>query len=194
MIQRFVALILLIVSLPLLVIFFILVKITSNGPFLFVQKRTGKNGKIFRMYKVRTMVKNAERLKKKYLKLNEVDGPVFKIKNDPRFTKFGKAISYTGLDELPQLINIIKGEMAFVGPRPLPVSEALRVPKKYQKRFEVLPGVTSPWVVKGQHALNFTQWMELDLKYIKKKSRLYDFRVSLQTAIIIFNLIWKKFT
>lgn len=194
MVQRFVALILLIISLPLLAIFFILVKITSNGPFIFVQKRTGKNGKIFRMYKIRTMVKNAERLKKKYLKLNEVDGPVFKIKNDPRFTKFGKVISYTGLDELPQLINIIKGEMAFVGPRPLPVSEALRVPKKYQKRFEVLPGVTSPWVVKGQHALNFTEWMELDLKYIKKKSRLYDFRVSLQTAIIVFNLIWKKFT
>ena len=194
MFQRFIALILFAISVPLLVVFFFFVKFNSKGPFIFKQKRMGKNKKIFIMYKIRTMVENAERLKKKYMKFNEVDGPVFKIKDDPRFTGFGKLLSYTGLDELPQLINIIKGDMAFVGPRPLPVIEALKVPKKYQKRFEVLPGVTSPWVLKGQHALNFSKWMELDLKYIKNRSRVYDIRISLSTAFLILKLIWKKFT
>ena len=194
MFQKLIAVILFILSLPLLIIFLFCVKLSSKGPFIFKQKRMGKDKKVFTMYKVRTMVWNAERLKKKYMKFNEIDGPVFKIKDDPRFTGFGKLLSYTGLDELPQLINIIKGEMAFVGPRPLPVIEALKVPKKYQKRFEVLPGVTSPWVLKGQHTLNFSKWMELDLKYIKNRSRVYDIRISLSTAFLILKLIWKKFT
>jgi lipopolysaccharide/colanic/teichoic acid biosynthesis glycosyltransferase len=154
----------------------------------------GKDKKVFTMYKIRTMVWNAERLKKKYVELNEVDGPAFKIKNDPRFTKFGRALSSTGLDELPQLINIIKGEMAFVGSRPLPVEEALRIPKKYQKRFAVLPGLTSPWVLKGQHNLNFIQWMELDVEYSEKRSRVYDLKVSLLTFILLLKLIFRKLT
>jgi lipopolysaccharide/colanic/teichoic acid biosynthesis glycosyltransferase len=194
MAQRLIALILTVLFLPLLIVFYFCVKLTSRGPFIFEQRRMGKDKRIFTMYKVRTMVLNAESLKKKLMKLNEVDGPAFKIKNDPRLTKFGKAVSSIGLDELPQLINIIKGEMAFVGPRPLPVEEALRIPKKYQKRFAVLPGVTSLWVIKGQHALDFDQWMKLDLKCINTKSRIADLKISLATAFLILKLIWKKFT
>ena len=192
MLQRFIALILFLLFLPLLVVFYFFVKLTSNGPFIFKQRRMGKNKRIFTMYKVRTMVQNAERLKRRYIKLNEVDGPVFKIKDDPRFTGFGKILSYTGLDELPQLINIIKGEMAFVGPRPLPVDEAKKVPQKYQKRFNVLPGVTSPWVLKGQHNLDFKKWMELDVEYTDERSKMYDLRISLATIILIIKLIFRK--
>jgi lipopolysaccharide/colanic/teichoic acid biosynthesis glycosyltransferase len=152
----------------------------------------GKNKNIFTIYKFRTMVEDAENLKKKYLKLNEANGLVFKINNDPRFTRFGKVLSSTGLDELPQLVNIIKNEMAFVGPRPLPVNEAKKVPKKYLRRFSVLPGITSLWVIKGQHKLSFDEWMQLDLAYIDKRSKIYDLRVSLETIILILKLIWKN--
>ena len=193
MLQRLIALILFLLFLPLLVVFYFFVKLTSNGPFIFKQRRMGKNKRIFTMYKVRTMVQNAERLKNRYIKLNEVDGPVFKIKDDPRFTGFGKILSYTGLDELPQLINIIKGEMAFVGPRPLPVDEAKKVPQKYQKRFVVLPGVTSPWVLEGQHNLDFKKWMKLDLNYVKNKSRIYDLTVSIKTMLLIIKLVFGMF-
>lgn len=141
---------------------------------LFKQKRLRKDKKVFEMYKFRTMVEGAEKLKKKYAHLNEVNGPVFKIRNDPRYTKIGKFLSHTGLDELPQLINVFKGEMALVGPRPLPVDEAKRVPKKYERRFSVLPGMTSSWIIKGAHKLTFKEWMDLDLEYVKNKSFFYD--------------------
>jgi len=194
MTQRLIALFLLILSIPFWLVFYVFIKLDSKGPFIFKQKRMGKSKTTFTMYKFRTMVKNAESLKKKYLKLNQANGPVFKIKNDPRYTKFGRVLSYTGLDELPQLLNIIKGEMAFVGPRPLPVEEAKKIPKKYEQRFSVLPGVTSLWVLKGQHELSFNKWMELDLNYIKNKSGIYDLKISLGTALLILKLIWKKFT
>lgn len=138
------------------------------------------------------MVENAEALKKKYQKLNEADEPVFKIRNDPRYTHVGKFLSHTGLDEIPQLINVIRGEMALVGPRPLPASEALKVPKEYQKRFSVLPGITSPWILKGAHKLSFRQWMELDMDYIKKRSLGFDICVFLSTMLLILRLILRK--
>ncbi len=131
------------------------------------------------------MIEGAEELQKKYLNLNEASGPVFKIREDPRFTKVGRFLSHTGLDELPQLINIIKGEMALVGPRPLPEVEAKKVPKKYQKRFSVLPGATSLWVIKGSHRLTFDEWMRLDLEYLKKKSLILDFKVLALTGLIV---------
>lgn len=193
MIQKLIALLFLILFLPLFFVFFICVKLTSKGPFIFKQKRIGKNKKIFTIYKIRTMIVDAEKLKKKYFKLNEVDNHVFKIQNDPRFTKFGKVISSTGLDELPQLVNIIKGEMAFVGPRPLPVDEAMKIPKKYEERSLILPGITSTWVLKGQHKLTFAEWMILDLKYIQEKSTTYDLIISINTVLLIIKIIWKKF-
>ena len=135
------------------------------------------------------MIETAPKLKRKYLHLNEVDGPVFKIYDDPRYTKFGRFLSHIGLDELPQLVNIIKGEMAFIGPRPLPIEEAEKLPKKYQKRHQVLPGITSPWVVFGSHHLSFNQWMKLDLEYLKKKSFWYDFGIGIKTGKLIVRQI-----
>jgi len=120
-------------SLPLQLIIALLLVILSGWPILFFQKRVGKDGKIFIMYKFRTMNVGSEEQQKKLQKLNEADGPAFKIHDDPRFTKIGKFLAHTALDELPQLINVIKGEMSFVGPRPLPVEEAKKVPKKYEK-------------------------------------------------------------
>lgn len=183
MVNKIIASLVLLTALPLFALLTLLIKITSKGPIYFTQLRSGRNTKPFRIYKFRTMRQGSENEQKIYKHLNEADGPVFKIKNDPRFTKIGKWLARTGLDELPQLINIIKGEMAFVGPRPLPVNEANKIPKKYEKRFSVLPGITSTWVTKGTHKLSFTEWMELDMQYIRDKSLLRDL------SIIYFTLL-----
>lgn len=189
--KRILALILLIITSPLLLLFLI-IKLSETGPFIFKQKRAGKNNKPFWIYKIRTMVINAENLKHKIENLNEVDGPVFKVHNDPRYTKIGRFLSHTGLDELPQLINIIKGEMDFVGPRPLPVAEAELVTKKYQERLSVLPGITSPWILQGAHKLSFKEWMESDMDYIKKKSLWYDSIQLTKTFLLISSFIYKN--
>lgn len=180
------AIILIILLFPIFFIISILIKITSNGPVFFRQTRMGKNKQPFLIYKFRTMAEGAEKMQDKYRKYNEADGPVFKIKNDPRFTKIGKWLAYTGFDELPQLINIIKGDMAFVGPRPLPIAEANKIPKKYHKRFEVLPGITSTWVINGTHKLSFREWMELDMNYVENKSLFMDIKIGLQSIEMIF--------
>lgn len=168
--EKLIAIILLILLSPLFLILYIAVKMTSKGPFIFKQKRAGKNKKPFYIYKIRTMMENAEKLKSKYNHLNQADGPVFKIHDDPRFTKIGKIIAKIGFDELPQLINILKGEMSFVGPRPFPIEEAKRIPKIYQKRFDVKPGILSSWVAEGAFHNNFKKWMKLDLEDVKNKN------------------------
>jgi len=185
---RLLALTLLFLISPLLGILYIFVKSDSPGPFIFSQKRTGKDEKPFIMYKIRTMKVGADALKNKYIQKNEADGPVFKILNDPRFTRVGRWLSRSGLDELPQLWNIVKGEMSFVGPRPLPVSEAEKVPRRYKKRFSVLPGITSPWVVNGSHLLSFKAWMELDLAYVQESSLIKDIFIMVQTAVLLLQL------
>lgn len=185
MLEKVTALLLLVPISPLLVVLYFLIETTSKGDFIFKQKRLGKNKKEFELYKIRTMVDDAEKIKDMYAKLNEVEFPVFKIENDPRFTKIGKLLSHYGLDELPQLINIFKGEMSFVGPRPLPVTEAKLVPKIYDKRFSIKPGITSPWIIKGSHKLNFKEWMELDLEYIEKKSAMLDATIFFETIILM---------
>lgn len=198
--ERLLAIIIFIFFLPLLVILYTIVKLTSKGPFIFKQKRMGKDKKIFTMYKIRTMVEGAETQRfhstssgqAKLEALNEADWPAFKIYNDPRYTKIGKFLAHTALDELPQLINIIKGEMSFVGPRPLPVDEAKKVPKKYEKRFSVLPGMTSLWIVKGADHRSFKEWMEWDLEYIKNKSFYYDAKILLLTLGLIIKLLINK--
>jgi len=153
----------------------------KNYTIFFKQKRLGKDRKPFFIYKFRTMVENAEDLRSRIYHLNEADEPVFKIRNDPRYTKIGRFLARSGLDEIPQLINILKGEMALVGPRPLPVMEANKVPKKYNKRFSVLPGITSLWVVRGADHSSFNQWMEDDIEYIKNKSFWYDLKIIILT-------------
>ncbi len=189
-VHRLLALLFLVLSIPLWPILYILVKLDSPGPFIFKQKRTGKNGKTFTIFKIRTMVKNAEELKGKYRHLNEEQEPVFKIKNDPRYTKTGKFLSLVALDELPQLINVIRGEMSLVGPRPLPLDEAAKIPKKYQVRFSVLPGMTSSWIVKGSHNLKFDRWMELDCDYVKKKSLFLDIYILFLTFQTVAKLMF----
>lgn len=184
--ERFIALVMFVALSPLLLVFFILIKTTSRGPYLYIQKRTGKDMKPFWIYKIRTMVEGAEGLKSKVQSLNEADGPVFKIRQDPRYTKIGAFLSHTALDELPQLINIVKGEMAFVGPRPLPIEEAIKVPKKYHTRFSVLPGMTSTWIIEGAHALSFKRWMELDCEYARNKSVWMDIQILLRTIRVVF--------
>jgi lipopolysaccharide/colanic/teichoic acid biosynthesis glycosyltransferase len=192
--ERLFAFILYILFLPLLVILYCIVKLTSNGPFIFKQRRAGKNKKPFWIYKIRTMVENAEDQKSKIKNQNEAEWPAFKIHNDPRYTKFGKFLAHTAIDEIPQLWNIVRGEMAFVGPRPLPVEEAKRVPKKYEKRFSVLPGMTSLWIVRGADHQSFKRWMEMDLEYVKNKSSFYDLKILLQTLRLIIRLLVNKIT
>lgn len=172
-------------TLPVWIVFYFLIKTTSKGPFLFKQKRLGKNKKPFIFYKFRTMVEGAENLKSKIQNLNEADGPVFKIHNDPRYTKIGRFLAHTGLDEIPQLINIIKGEIVFIGPRPLPIEEANKVPKKYELRFSVLPGITSLWVIRGADHSSFKKWMEDDLEYIKNKNFFYDLKIIILTLWLL---------
>jgi len=137
------------------------------------------------------MIDSAEDLKSKIYHLNEADGPVFKIHNDPRYTKFGRFLAHSGLDELPQLGNIIKGEMNFVGPRPLPVEEANKVPKIYEGRFSVLPGLSSLWVIKGTDHSSFKKWMELDLEYVKNKNFWYDLKITVKTIWLLMRLVIK---
>jgi lipopolysaccharide/colanic/teichoic acid biosynthesis glycosyltransferase len=184
-IQRFAALFFLILLLPVFVAIAIALLIFSGYPVLFTQWRSGINKNPFLLYKFRTMQNNAEEKKKKYKHLNEAEGPVFKIRNDPRYTKVGRLLSHSGLDELPQIFNVVKGDMAFVGPRPLPTHEATQVPEKYQKRFSVLPGITSPWIIMGAHHLGFDQWMKLDVEYVQNKSVLNDATIIFKTIALL---------
>jgi lipopolysaccharide/colanic/teichoic acid biosynthesis glycosyltransferase len=192
MLRKITAGILLIAFSPLLLILYILVKASSKGPFIFKQMRLGKNRKPFFIFKIRTMVWDAEILKQKYIHLNQANGPVFKIRNDPRYTFIGRTLSHYGLDEILQLINIIRGEMAFVGPRPFPVNEAEKISNKYKRRFNVLPGVISLWIIEGSHKLAFEKWMENDISYIRRKSYLYDFFVFIKLLYSFFLILLHK--
>jgi lipopolysaccharide/colanic/teichoic acid biosynthesis glycosyltransferase len=192
LLERLFALILLVLSLPLLGILYVIVRLESPGPFLFLQLRAGKGKKPFWIYKIRTMVQGSESLKSKVKRLNEVDGPVFKIRNDPRYTRVGKLLSHIALDELPQLMNVIEGNMTFVGPRPLPLDEAAQVPKKYITRFSVMPGITSSWIVEGAHEVSFKKWMELDCQYAKKHTIMGDIIILLKTVGMVGRMIIKN--
>jgi len=155
------------------VFFFIAIAIfcTSGWPIFYLQKRMGKGGIPFVMWKFRTMCKDADTQKQTLLKQNETDGPVFKIYNDPRHTPIGRLLSHTGVDELPQLFNIVRGDMTFVGPRPFPVDEAVRIPMHIRHiRESVLPGILFPYIYEGYHEKSFLVWMENDLRYVQKKS------------------------
>jgi len=189
LIYRFLSLGGLVLLSPVLGILAIVIKIDSKGPFLFKQKRMGRWNKPFTMYKIRTMTDGAQFKQKTLRKKNEVDGPVFKIRHDPRYTRVGKVLSHTGLDEIPQLINVVKGEMSLVGPRPLPVGEAVRIPKKYRSRFDVLPGMTSEWIVRGAHTLRFSQWMHSDIAYAKHNSLAEDIVILGKTLLLVVRWI-----
>lgn len=177
-----------IILFPLFCVISLMILVFSGYPIFFKQKRSGLNGKPFYILKFRTMKNGAERVQYRYKELNEADGPVFKIYNDPRFTKIGKALSRTGLDELPQLINVLKGDMSLVGPRPLPIREAQRLTKEQKVRELVKPGVTSLWVIKGSHILSFKEWMELDKKYVKSACLSLDMEIIYKTFLMLLKL------
>jgi lipopolysaccharide/colanic/teichoic acid biosynthesis glycosyltransferase len=179
-------------SLPFQIGISVIVLLTSGFPVVFKQKRIGKNGKLFLMYKFRTMEISAEKKQKLLQKQNEADGPVFKIHNDPRFTKFGKFLSHTGLDELPQLWNVLRGDMALIGPRPLPIDEANKLTRWQQERYSIKPGIISPWILEGYHSKPFTAWMRSDIAYIEKKSWWYDTALFLKMMLYVGRLIVRE--
>lgn len=158
----------------------------SSGPVFFKQKRVGKDGEAFYMYKFRSMVCNAEELKKSLLRQNEVSGPVFKIKHDPRVTKVGSFIRKTSIDELPQLLNVLKGEMSLVGPRP-PLPDEVEKYTLYElKRLSVTPGLTCYWQVNGRSNIGFEEWVYLDLKYIRERNTFIDIKLIFKTVLVLF--------
>jgi exopolysaccharide biosynthesis polyprenyl glycosylphosphotransferase len=168
---------------PILLIISLLILATSGWPVFFIQERMGIGKRIFRLYKFRTMVADAEQRQAALEGANEADGPVFKIKDDPRITMIGRFLRKTSLDELPQLFNVLKGEMSLVGPRPLPVRDYKGFNQDWhRRRFSVKPGITCLWQIRGRSSLSFEQWMNLDIYYIDHWSLLLDFKILALTA------------
>jgi exopolysaccharide biosynthesis polyprenyl glycosylphosphotransferase len=174
--------VLLVAIAPTLVVIGLLVKLTSRGPVLFRQERLGRNKRRFVIYKFRTMAANAEQLLPALEVLNEATGPVFKIRNDPRVTPLGRLLRRTSLDELPQLFNVLRGDMSLVGPRPLPLRDYEGFDQDWQRRrFSVRPGITCLWQVNGRSNIGFDHWMELDLQYLDQWSIWLDVKILAQT-------------
>jgi exopolysaccharide biosynthesis polyprenyl glycosylphosphotransferase len=172
---------------PILLAIAFLIKITSPGPVIFKQARVGLRGRQFSLFKFRTMIVNAEKLKKDLETENEMDGPVFKIKDDPRVTKIGKFLRTTGLDELPQLFNVLKGEMSLIGPRPPLPTETLQYKRWQLRRLSVKPGLSCFWQIKpDRNNIKFEKWMELDLAYIDNWSLRLDFIILVKTIKTVF--------
>lgn len=171
---------------PLFIIIAIIIKTTSKGPVFFSQKRVGKNGKEFDMYKFRSMVVNAEELKEKLAAQNEMSGPMFKMKDDPRVTKVGKFIRKTSIDELPQLWNVLKGDMSLVGPRPSLPKEVAQFEDWMYRRLEVKPGLTCYWQVSGRNNIDFEDWMKLDCRYVDERNLWIDIKLIFKTVGVLF--------
>jgi len=167
---------------PLFLIVGLWIKFTSPGPVFFFQERVGLSKRRFRLYKFRTMVADAEEKMAEIEHLNEVSGPVFKIKNDPRITPIGRILRKTSIDELPQLFNVLKGDMSLVGPRPLPVRDYKGFDEDWhRRRFSVRPGITCLWQVNGRSNTSFDDWMKLDMEYIDNFSLGLDFKILAKT-------------
>ena len=171
---------------PVIAIVACAVKFTSKGPIFFSQKRVGKNGKIFEIYKFRSMVVNAEEFKEKLAHQNEMSGPMFKMKDDPRVTNVGKFIRKTSLDELPQLWNVLKGDMSLVGPRPSLPKEVKQFEEWMYKRLTVKPGLTCYWQVSGRNNIDFEDWMKLDISYVEDRNLWIDIKLIFKTVFVLF--------
>jgi len=175
-------------SLPVQIVVGMLIAAISGFPIFFRQKRVGMNGKPFVMYKFRTMAPDAEEQKPAYAHLNESQGPAFKIRHDPRFTRIGAFLSHSGLDELPQLINVIRGDMALIGPRPLPLSEAKKLKPWMKVRERIRPGIISPAILTGKYHENFDAWMRNDVSYVQEKNMLGDVRLFIRSFSFLTKL------
>jgi exopolysaccharide biosynthesis polyprenyl glycosylphosphotransferase len=175
------------VVLPLVAIIAGVVKLDSRGPVFFGQERVGLGKRRFRMLKFRTMIDGSEQLQASLESLNEAQGPVFKIANDPRITRVGRMLRRTSLDEIPQLLQVIRGDMSLVGPRPLPLRDVNLFDQGIQRRrFSVRPGLTCLWQISGRSNLDFSKWLELDLLYIENWSLSLDLKILLRTIPAVF--------
>lgn len=166
---------------PVLLVAVLAVKLTSRGPALFKQSRIGQGGRPFTMYKLRSMVMDAERQKPALLHMNDRNGPAFKMKHDPRVTPVGRILRKFSLDEVPQLINVLQGHMSLVGPRPLPNAETAAFEPWQRARLQVRPGLTCIWQVTHRHDDDFDNWVRLDLEYVRKHSLLMDIVLLIRT-------------
>jgi exopolysaccharide biosynthesis polyprenyl glycosylphosphotransferase len=175
----------LVLAMPVWLLMALMIKLDSNGPIFFCQERCGLNGRRFTMYKFRSMVADAELRMKEVSSQNELVGPVFKIKNDPRVTRAGKFLRKTSLDEIPQLLNVIKGDMSIVGPRPAIPAEVDKYERWQRRRLSMKPGLTSLWVVRGRNDIPFEQWMQFDLEYIDNWSLELDAKILLRTIPVV---------
>jgi lipopolysaccharide/colanic/teichoic acid biosynthesis glycosyltransferase len=171
---------------PLLILTAILIYIDSPGPIFFCQTRTGKGGRRFPMYKFRTMVPNADAMLKDLMHLNELQWPDFKIKNDPRITRVGRILRKTSLDELPQLINVVKGDMSLVGPRPTIFGTDMYIPW-YTGRLDVPQGVTGLWQIEGRAKTELDERLRLDIAYIERRCIWLDIQILARTVLVVFN-------
>jgi lipopolysaccharide/colanic/teichoic acid biosynthesis glycosyltransferase len=168
--------------LPLFAVVAILIALESKGDVMFRQERIGLNKRRFLIYKFRTMVQDADKMMPELEMLNEVTGPVFKIKKDPRCTKVGAILRRTSIDELPQLFNVFKGDMSLVGPRPLPTRDFEGFNEDWQRRrFSIRPGITCLWQVNGRSSISFEKWMQLDLQYMDEWSLWLDVKILART-------------
>jgi exopolysaccharide biosynthesis polyprenyl glycosylphosphotransferase len=178
---------LLIVSAPLFAVVTMLIRLDSPGPVFFAQDRVGLNKRRFKILKFRTMVEGSDQQQLMLEHLNEVEGPVFKIKNDPRVTRLGRFLRRFSIDELPQLVNVLKGDMSLVGPRPLPVRDVDRIDVQWHKRrFSIKPGITCLWQVNGRSNIGFNEWVRMDLDYIDKWSLALDLLILMKTIPVVF--------
>ncbi|MGC8833657.1 MAG: sugar transferase [Armatimonadota bacterium] len=177
----FISALLLFGLMPLMLVVAALIKLDSPGPVVLRQRRVGRGLKLFDCFKFRTMVENAQALQAELASLNEMDGPVFKMRNDPRITRIGKYLRKYSIDELPQLVNVLRGEMSLVGPRPPLPHEVEMYEPRYLRRLDVKPGLTCLWQVSGRNELSFEKWMELDLYYVENRSLLLDIEILFRT-------------
>jgi exopolysaccharide biosynthesis polyprenyl glycosylphosphotransferase len=173
---------LLIALAPILAAVALLIRLDSSGPVFYTQQRVGLNRRRFKLFKFRTMAVGADQQQPMLESMNEAEGPVFKIKDDPRVTRIGRFLRRYSIDELPQLFNVFKGEMSLVGPRPLPVRDVERIDARWHKRrLSVKPGVTCLWQVNGRSDVNFNEWVRMDLEYIDKWSLGLDLKILMKT-------------
>lgn len=175
-------LLILLLLVPIIPLIAIMIKLDTPGPVFFRQERVGKNGRVFRFYKFRSMHREAERRRREVESLNEQEGPIFKARSDPRVTVVGRFLRRSSLDEIPQIFNVLRGEMSIVGPRPHLPAEVERYQPWHRKRLEVMPGITCLWQISGRSHVSFNEWMRLDIEYLRLRSLRTDLVIFLKTV------------
>jgi len=175
---------LLVIAIPVIAVCALAIRLDTSGPVVIAQLRTGRDGRRFRMLKLRTMLANAAELKPQFAHLSVVPPPDFKIPNDPRITRVGRFLRATSLDELPQLFNVLRGDMSLVGPRPTSF-EPSRYELWHTQRLDVRPGITGLWQVEGRNVMTFDERLRLDVQYIRRRSLLFDLQLLARTALVV---------